>query len=142
MTDPKTTLKATPRPRFEELRVKVRSLAEEARIIRHEELRAKRRGAHAIRERLYLHRIHVVRLESRASQLAAAYLRGKPRASCEQHGLTHRDKEVLPRLLNNVRNFGVALHQEWRPDVHSWFLGGDVILDGTQPSVVAWVVKA
>lgn len=53
-----------------ELKVKIKSLAEEARIIRREEHRAKDDD---VRERLYAHRVCIVRVESRASLLLYAY---------------------------------------------------------------------
>lgn len=56
-----------------ELRVKIKSLAAEARMIRREELRLP--GPE--RTSLYLHRICVVRPEARASQLAYGFLRGR-----------------------------------------------------------------
>lgn len=55
------------------LKVKVKSLAEESRIIRLEE----KRSFGPQREGLYHHRLFVVRIESRAAQLAYAYLRGQ-----------------------------------------------------------------
>lgn len=65
-------------------RVKIRSLAEEARIIRHEE---KRMGVgdvnNSLRGMLREHRIGIVRNEQRATLLAYAYLRGKKRSDLE-----------------------------------------------------------
>lgn len=71
------------------LRVKIRSLAEEARIIRKEERRAKKRGwigPGSINESLHNHRTLDVRNEARAAQLAYAYLRGKRYRQVEQYG--------------------------------------------------------
>lgn len=64
--------RATIIDRREMLRVKLKSLAEEARIIRREELRA--HGE--IREELYRHRIDTVRAEARATHLAYGFIRG------------------------------------------------------------------
>lgn len=61
------------------LKVKIKSLAEEARIIRLEEHRAKG----DLREQLYLHRVINVRQEARATQWAYAIIRGKSRAQIE-----------------------------------------------------------
>ena len=58
--------------RREMLRVKLKSLAEEARIIRREESRT--RGQ--LREELRDHRIKVVRYEARATHLAYGFIRG------------------------------------------------------------------
>ena len=82
------------------LRVKVKSLAAEARIIRLEEHRAKGRrkcgsGVHPDykawlgrdderRVSLYFHRIRDVRKEARSALLAYAFLRGRDYATCEK----------------------------------------------------------
>lgn len=52
------------------MKVKIKSLAEEARIIRKEEHHAPEDDT---RERLYLHRINVVRVEARAALLLYVY---------------------------------------------------------------------
>lgn len=65
-----TTTTQTPTYRRAELRVKIKSLAAEARIIRREELRSKERGRRAERESLYAHRTYEVRREARSSLLA------------------------------------------------------------------------
>lgn len=59
--------------RREMLRVKLKSLAEEARIIRREE----RRTWGQLREELHLHRVRDVRTEARATHLAYGFLRGR-----------------------------------------------------------------
>lgn len=59
--------------RREQLRVKVKSLAAEAKIIRREELRT--HGA--LRDELYLHRVGVVRREARSAHLAYGFIRGR-----------------------------------------------------------------
>lgn len=75
--------------RREMLRVKVKSLAEEARIIRREERRA-RFGD--LRGELHWHRISDVRLEARATHIAYGLVKGlpierieKPRAERPEH---------------------------------------------------------
>lgn len=60
--------------RREMLRVKIKSLAEEARIIRAEEKRT--RGS--LRDELHLHRVGIVRSAARSSHLAYGLIRGKP----------------------------------------------------------------
>lgn len=73
----------------EALRVKVRSLAEEARIIRHEVNRLKSyefktpESIHKTRA-LNGHRTGIVRYEARHAQLASAFLRGKPYCVAER----------------------------------------------------------
>ena len=94
------------------LKVKLKSLAEEAKIIRKETQRAK---TGSIKNGLYLHRIHVVRPEARHTHLAYGFLRGK---SYEQ---IERDARVAPnwdKVRKMVSKYGV--HQagyawgEWK----------------------------
>ena len=59
-----------------ELKIKLKSLAEEARIIRREELKAKDHGDYSTLNTLHHHRIHVVRPAARDTHLAYAYLNG------------------------------------------------------------------
>lgn len=65
--------------RREMLRVKLKSLAEEARIIRREEQRTHT----VLREELHRHRVDVVRHESRATHLAYGFIRGMTREQME-----------------------------------------------------------
>jgi hypothetical protein len=65
------------------MKVKLKSLAAEARIIRLEESRCYNNNE--LREALYLHRINDVRSESRATHIAYAYLRGQP-FGCAERG--------------------------------------------------------
>lgn len=112
-----------------QLKVKIKSLAAEARIIRHEETRgrslpllegdvrpeettkdghpfntqkAPKRRFHfpvEVRHELYCHRIGVVRPEARATQLAYAFLRGK---ACSEG--KHREPSwTRTRMWDNVR---------------------------------------
>lgn len=61
-------------PELPYLRVKIKSLAAEAKIIRAEESKKKNSG---FREGLHNHRVVDVRREQRATLLAYGYLRGK-----------------------------------------------------------------
>ncbi|NIT57604.1 MAG: hypothetical protein GWN00_15650, partial [Aliifodinibius sp.] len=63
------------------LKVKVKHLAEEARIIRNEE--HKNHGD--TRDWLYLHRIHTVRPECRATHIAYAFAKGTPLEKVERY---------------------------------------------------------
>ena len=56
------------------LKVKIKSLAEEAKIIRAETKKAKHTS---IKDGLYRHRIDVVRVEARSTHLAYGFLRGR-----------------------------------------------------------------
>jgi len=62
--------------------VKIRSLAEEARIIRHEERKAG--GTGPLYEDLREHRVKDVRKEQRSTLIAYAFLRGRPYCSVER----------------------------------------------------------
>lgn len=83
------------------LKVKVKSLAAEAAIIRLEESRA--RGA--LRDELRAHRQRDVRVEQRASQLAYGYLRGVPRAAIEPGARSEPDWDRVERM---VKRFGAG----------------------------------
>ena len=81
-----------------ELKVKVKSLAAAATIIRQEELKAKKAARwcrerqlseqtshyERSRESLYEHRIDVVRFECRAAELARAFIKGTPYRKVER----------------------------------------------------------
>lgn len=72
--------------RIKHLKIKICSLAAESVIIRREEIKAKARGDVDTFRSLQAHRKFDVRNESRAAQLAYAYLRGKPYAVTESEG--------------------------------------------------------
>ena len=63
------------------LKVKLKSLAEEAKIIRKEESKAYGDLLYSLKA----HRKHEVRFEARATQIAYAFLRGKPYRQVEPH---------------------------------------------------------
>lgn len=62
------------------LKIKIMSLAAEAKIIRREEKKwpKPREGKGLMRMDLYFHRVGIVRTEARSAQLAYGYLRGRP----------------------------------------------------------------
>lgn len=66
------------------LKIKIKSLAAEARIIRQEE--KKWPGPSELRHSLHFHRIYDVRKESRAALLAYGFLRGRAYRQVEPHG--------------------------------------------------------
>lgn len=84
------------------LKVKIKSLAEEARIIRREE----RKSANTLLNRLHEHRTYDVRRESRASFIAYGYLRGKPLSVVEQKG--KRCSVIDRRAYSIVKKFGTT----------------------------------
>lgn len=65
------------------LKVKIKSLAEEARIIRQEEYKVHPSSPQWVRSSIRSHRIIVVREEARSSLLAYAFIRGIPYSRIE-----------------------------------------------------------
>lgn len=88
--------------RIKQLKVKIKSLAAESRIIRLETNRSKDQQT---KWDLAHHRTGIVREEARYSQLAYAFLRGRSYASVE----AKTDKELdLKRVEKLVERFGVT----------------------------------
>jgi len=85
--------------RREQLRVKIKSLAEEAKIIRKEE--GKTFGQ--LREELYLHRIGIVRNEARHAHLAYGFIRGRTYEQMEANAKSAPDWDHVKRL---VKKYG------------------------------------
>ena len=94
------------------MRVKIKSLAAEAVIIRHEEKKAEIGGELAwkkpdCRESLHLHRVGVVRTEARASLLLYAHLRGVPYRSVEPNAKDSYERRVaINKALKMTKTFG------------------------------------
>jgi len=85
----------------EMLRVKVKSLAAEARIIRQAELREKKRKQRyddEIRARLHSHRVLDVRRHSRCAHLAYGFIRGRTHLQMENKVIRQPDWEEVKRL--------------------------------------------
>lgn len=80
------------------IRVKIKSLAEESKIIRKEEKIAKS-GRSSLRE----HRVGIVRYEARHAQLAYAFLLGRPYEMVEQNARIEPD---INRLVSLVSKYG------------------------------------
>ena len=125
------------RLRFPTLRVKAKSLAAEARIIRHEEYRAKRIWDTETLNSLHSHRVKVVRHWSRITHLALAYLKGTPYLSVEQttkegHGLGIEDVKNI--WLTVQRHAPASVIGESDKDVAKWVEKGAV-----RPNLVAAV---
>lgn len=87
--------------RVKMLKVKIKSLAAEARIIRLEESRSTPGGVQQCE--LHQHRVRDVRHEQRCSLLAYAFLRGRTLAQCEKKSKTQPDWQ---RVLKIVEKFG------------------------------------
>ena len=85
------------------LKVKVKSLAAESKIIRLEEIKAKQRQRPELRSELYLHRILAVRPEARASHLAYGFLRGVSYRAIEKEGSRKPNWDKVKKI---VERFG------------------------------------
>jgi len=85
------------------LRVKLKSLAEEARIIRIEELRANKARNFDLQNGLRGHRVATVRRATRETLLAYQFLRGVPYAKVEKPNSNPVD---LLAVLRMVKRYG------------------------------------
>ncbi len=81
------------------LKVRIKELAEEARIIRKEELKAKANREYAKLNGLHDHRIRVVRPAARNAQLAYGYLRGRDYRALERNPRTEPDWKAVRKLI-------------------------------------------
>lgn len=99
------------------LKVKIKSLAQEARIIRHEERKAKIRKQGELRESLRFHRMQVVRAESRATNLAYGLLRGRRYSELEHKRWTKPDWKNVIRM---VAKYGRQTTTEAEVAVKAW----------------------
>ncbi len=92
------------------LKVKIKSLAAEAKIIRQEERKARERRNRTLQIGLASHRRGIVRHEARHSQLAYGFLRGMPYHKMEAkcHG---NDEPEFGKVYKLVQKFGVQ--REW-----------------------------
>lgn len=100
--------------RLRHLKVKIKSLAEEARIIRSEE---RKTTDDCCRGSLHLHRVGIVRHEARHSQLAYAYLRRKPYHSLEKNPKELPDRKKLKDL---VERFSSSYDRRELPELSDW----------------------
>jgi len=100
------------RPEIHKLRVNVKSLAAEAKIIRDEIQRATTKEA---RESLHYHRMERVRPEARMAHLALAFARGKAYKEAESKA---RNKPSVPELVKKIQRFAWTADAEQK--VHDW----------------------
>lgn len=91
--------------RREMLRVKVKSLAAEAKIIRREE----RRSRGQLREELYLHRIGIVRREARSAHLAYGLIKGRTIEQMEPTSKSAPDWTKVKRLCEKYGPTGLQV---------------------------------
>lgn len=92
------------------LKVKIKSLAEEARIIRKEEKRCNSFLKHELR----VHRTSVVRLEARATLLAYGYIRGRTYKQLEGKVTPNHytDKALCTKAKAMVEKYGEVFDPE------------------------------
>lgn len=88
--------------RREMLKVKAKSLADEARTIRKEERRTR---GEELRAELHWHRVGVVRREARATHLAYGIVLGRPLDRIERPK-EPRDKALLAKVATMVKKYG------------------------------------
>ena len=100
------------------LKIKIKSLAAEARIIRAEE--KKWPGQHPLRTSLRNHRLHEVRREARHALLAYGFLRGRPRAVVEAKA---RAEPSWERVLKLAEKYGGGDPQALRLRFEAWRAG-------------------
>lgn len=93
------------------LKVKLKSLAAEARIIRKEEMRS--HGT--LRDALCIHRRVIVRSEARATHLAYGFLRGRQYIQLEHKAESAPDWKKVESMVKRYGQAGIADHlNEWR----------------------------
>lgn len=85
------------------LKVKIKSLAAEASIIRTEERRARARMQYDLLDALHQHRVTVVRAEARATLMAYGLLRGKVPEAIEPNAKRAIDRK---RVDDMVKRYG------------------------------------
>lgn len=120
------------------LKVKLKSLAAEAKIIRAEELKYKKagRGNDPYRNGLYRHRIDVVRREARLTLLAYQFLRGIPYAACEKPRKENEIREPqLKYIAAMVKRFAGYVKIDYEVPVKEW-------LEGKKPAESLPVVRS
>lgn len=95
--------------RREMLRVKIKSLADEARIIRREERRACKPGRvyAPLQAELWLHRVRDVRSEARATLLAYGFIRGRTLTQMEGEKSKPSDY-IWKRVKTMLQKYGPA----------------------------------
>jgi len=104
------------------LKVKIKSLAEEARIIRVEERRANGQKRYSTQSQLREHRVGIVRFEARHSLLAYQYIRGKAFYSCESKKADVSKIDWL-RVISMIKKYGGRrMAEDFNPE--TWISGG------------------
>lgn len=106
-------------------RVKIKSLAEESKIIRREAHRYRGEDNEFVRGELHSHRVIIVRLESRATQWAYAFMRGVPYSVIEPDANLQRDerRNLLIRSAAIAKSLGGWASSERLQDIREWLDG-------------------
>ena len=102
---------------FEYLKVKIISLADEARTIRREEKKAKADGETELLIGLMDHRKGPVRYEARSSLLAYGYLRGIPYRVMERKC---REEPDWKRVIGLAKKFGSGWDEDRDVNFKNW----------------------
>lgn len=107
------------------LRVKIKSLAAESRIIRREAHRYRGEDNEFVRGQLHSHRVCVVRFESRATQWAYAYLRGVPYKVIEPDAKLQKDelRLLIGRAAKIAWKFDGWPSKASEEDIRNWLDG-------------------
>ncbi len=105
----------------EYLRVKIKSLAAETRIIRHEERKAKSARNVDLLNGLVEHRKHTVRKATRSTLLAYGFLRNRQRRVIEATSRTEPDWDAIEKMISRYgygdRRELMQRFSEWRAPV-------------------------
>ncbi len=105
--------------RLVKLKIKIKSLAEEARIIKLEERKLKEQGRHDDINTLHKHRTYDVRNAARETLIVYGYIRGLPYASIEKNPVKPPNVLVIRNML---KKHGTM---EERNGFSAWFEGTD-----------------
>jgi hypothetical protein len=95
------------------LKVKLKTLAEEARIIRQEKSKAIKDRDYDLANHLHIHRIETVRRECRATLLAYQCLRGIPYTACERENSTRPDTDAFERMCKRYGGLNISFDR-WK----------------------------
>jgi hypothetical protein len=110
-----------------ELKIKFKSLSEEARIIKKEEKRLKaegKTGHNSEYDSVYRHRIDVVRPIARATHLARAYIKGMPYAVVERKTHNNEVMYLTKKIFEMVKKYGGEKHHNVTIEaIENWYLG-------------------
>lgn len=96
------------------LKIKLKSLAAEARIIRKQELKTRGPSHNATRESLYRHRIDVVRRCSRETHLAYGYTRGRAYVQLERTCYSPPDWKAVAAMVKKYGKFDEKEFERWK----------------------------